>query len=241
MRNLNVPNFLNVPNLRILAFMAAVCVAGLFVAAPASAADIVGISKAARPIYPNMVGYNSDYYYVTNPWSSEKRVRAAVKARPGILRYPGGTSSTYWDVYHSRLFRDLPKMDPADTDPAAWTQTRYTINWLHNAYFWSNVTPLSDFGRLLAALKNSQAGGTQAVLVANLVTPGPDFYALKWAARSTTPPAPMTGGPCSAPGTGRSPICWMMPEKAVFPSSMWNSATNTTSARASPMTASPPT
>lgn len=160
--------------------MAAVCVAGLIVVAPVSAANIVGISKAARPIYPNMVGYNSDYYYLTNPWSNEKRLRAAIKARPGLLRYPGGTSSTYWDVYHSRLFHDLPKIDPAETDPAAWTQTRYTINWLHNAFFWSNVTPLSDFGRLYTALRASQTGGTQVVLVANLITPGPDFYALKW-------------------------------------------------------------
>ncbi len=68
----------------------------------------------------------------------------------------------------------------ADTDPAAWTQTRYTINWLHSAFFWGNVTPLSDFRRLYTALWDANSGGAQVVLVANLVTPGADFYALKW-------------------------------------------------------------
>lgn len=149
------------------------------VAAP-TVISIVGVSKAVRPIYPNMVGYNSDYYYVTDPWSSEKRLQAAVKSRPGLLRYPGGTSANYWDAYHSRLFRDVLKIDAADADPAAWTQTRYTLNWLHDAFFWSNVTPLSDFGRLYKTLHPAGAGGAEVIFVANMVTPGPDFYALKW-------------------------------------------------------------
>lgn len=149
----------------------------LVVAAPV---DIVGIAKLARPIYPNMVGYNSDYYYVTDPWHTPSRIRAAITARPGMLRYPGGTSSNYWDPYHSRLFHDVPKIDVADTNPIAGTQTRYTISWIHNAYFWNNVTPLSDFGRLYTALRDAQSGGSQAIFVGNLVTPGADFYTLKW-------------------------------------------------------------
>ena len=127
-----------------------------------------------------MVGYNSDYYYVSNPWSSEKRVQAAAKARPGLLRYPGGTSANYWDVYHARLFHDVSAIDVADADPAAWTQTRYTINWLHNAFFWSNVTPLPDFKQLYRTLHHADSGGAEVIFVANMVTPGPDFYALKW-------------------------------------------------------------
>nr|MDQ2687985.1 hypothetical protein [Armatimonadota bacterium] len=161
-------------------FRAVIGLAVAFLTVSAHAADIVGIAPTSRPIYPNMVGYNSDYYYTTNPWSSATRRQAAVKARPGMLRYPGGTSSTYWDAYHSRIFRDVAKIDPADGDPASWIQTRYTINWVHNAFFWTNVAPLSDWKRLYAALGASDTGGAQTVFVANLATPGPDFYALKW-------------------------------------------------------------
>ncbi len=140
--------------------------------------QVTGIAAEGRRIDPHMVGYNSDYYYVTDPWSSDARRAAAAKARPSMLRYPGGTSASYWDAYRSRMFRDVPAIDPADGNPAAWTRTRYTINWVHNAHFWLNVAPLADLKRLHEELdrKNDGAG---TVFVANMVTPGPDFYTLK--------------------------------------------------------------
>lgn len=173
-------------NARMKLLIGRIAVCGAFTSAVALAtpaafgANIVGIAKTARTLYPNMVGYNSDYYYATNPWSDANRLQAAVKSRPALLRYPGGTSANYWDAYHSRLFHDVPKIDTADADPAAWTQTRYTINWLHNAFFWSNITPLSDFRRLYTTLHHAGAAGTEVIFVANMVTPGPDFYTLKW-------------------------------------------------------------
>lgn len=147
------------------------------VVCPAHAVEIVGVSEAERAIYPNMIGYNSDYYYMNDPWSSDTRRAAALQTRPGMLRYPGGTSSSYWDAYNSRIFHDVEALDPADGNPAAWTQTRYTINWVHNAFFWTNTTPLSDFKRLHSALQKNDA--TETIFVANMVTPGADFYDLK--------------------------------------------------------------
>lgn len=145
----------------------------------ASAAEVVDVGANARAIYPQLAGYNSDYYYTTNPWESATRLRAATAARPGLLRYPGGTSSSYWDVYRSRIFRDVAAIDPANSNPAAWTQTRDTISWVHNAFFWTNVVPLSDWAKLEGALR---ANGDDAatIFVANMVTPGADYYDLKW-------------------------------------------------------------
>lgn len=94
-------------------------VAFAFWLAPAAAqTEISGIDPVARRIDPHTVGYNSDYYYVTNPWSETKRREAARNARPSMLRYPGGTSSSYWDAYHARIFRDVSTIDSAYGNPA---------------------------------------------------------------------------------------------------------------------------
>ena len=140
---------------------------------------IEGVAEKGRSIDPGMVGYNSDFYSTTNPWETARRREAAAKAHPGTLRYPGGTSANYWDAYHSRMFHDVETVDAKDGNPAASIRTRYTISWIHNAFFWINVTPLSDYKLLYKALKEKQKH-INTIYVANMVTPGPDYYSLKF-------------------------------------------------------------
>jgi hypothetical protein len=143
------------------------------------AVEVTGTGKA-RPIEPGIVGYNSESYYSPNLWANSNRRKAAAAVRPGMLRYPGGTAANYWDAYHSRMFRDRPEVSADDGNPADSIRTRYTIGWVHKACFWLNPAPLSDYRRLLADLEGGGRRAPGTVFVANMVTPGADYFALKW-------------------------------------------------------------
>ncbi len=135
----------------------------------------VGVG-AAVPLLPHLAGYNNQTAAIAEPWSSETRREALARARPALLRYPGGTVSTYWDMLQDRLFR-LGK--GIDLEAGTILQKRYVINWV--AAMQGQPNPLAGLKAALDAAAEATSSTPPAVLfVLNMATPGADYYASLW-------------------------------------------------------------
>ena len=134
---------------------------------------------ASRTILPHLLGYNNQMSATANPWSSASRRGALVAARPGVMRYPGGTVSSYWDTFHGRRFSAAAAIDATDiTAPRDFTQARYTIDWV--AASPAQPNPITDFKLAYDAVAGAPGGAMAVVFVLNLTTPGADYYAAAW-------------------------------------------------------------
>lgn len=131
---------------------------------------------AAVPLLPHLAGYNNQTAAISEPWRSETRREALVRARPALLRYPGGTVSTYWDMRQDRLFR---LGEGIDLEAGTVLQKRYVINWV--AAMQGQPNPLADLKAALDAAAEATSSAPPAVLfVLNMATPGADYYSSLW-------------------------------------------------------------
>jgi hypothetical protein len=136
-----------------------------------------------RAIKPDMVGYNTDFTSVDAPWTGTTgaaRKAAAVKSRPAIVRYPGGTTANYWDVYNARLFRDNSWIDPVSSIYNQYIKSRYTLNWIGDSFLWLNSNTLTDWASLDSAVVASGQPRPSTIFLANMITPGPDYFSVLW-------------------------------------------------------------
>lgn len=133
----------------------------------------------ALAIRPELIGYNNQLASAFNPWANANRRAGLLASRAALLRYPGGTVSSYWDFVNGRLFDSADAIDATDTTPPlAYTQNQYTINWV--AGFNSGLNTVADLALAVDATKADPAGPLQVLFVLNLITPGADYYTAAW-------------------------------------------------------------
>ncbi|UXX80998.1 choice-of-anchor D domain-containing protein [Reichenbachiella carrageenanivorans] len=132
-------------------------------------------TKAAQPIYPKMAGYNSNTANIPNPWTSSGRRETWEKSEAGLIRYPGGTVSSYWDHKKDRMFdAQQDDISLSTNTPSQFIQKKNVINWV--VTFTNQPNPLSDLNKLI----EDSNGDTEVMFVLNLITPGADYYSLLW-------------------------------------------------------------
>ncbi|MBB3697206.1 choice-of-anchor D domain-containing protein [Flammeovirga yaeyamensis] len=127
-------------------------------------------------ILPDMAGYNNNTTNIFNPWSNDARRNTWVKTNSPLIRYPGGTVSTYWDHRKGRLF-GMPEgneIDITNDDLRPFVQRKHVINWVTT--FTRGSNPMYD----LKLLYDEMNGGTNVMFVLNMVTPGADYYEKLW-------------------------------------------------------------
>jgi uncharacterized protein (TIGR03437 family) len=152
-----------------------------FAALPRQAASQSGatatVAGLGAPItlLPHMVGFNNQLAAVANPWSVETRRVALTAARTGVLRYPGGTVATYWDMNAGMLFTNG---ETINIPGGILTQTKYTIGWVST--FGKQPNTIGDFKLAYDATSVSASGALGVIFVMNMTTPGADFYAVAW-------------------------------------------------------------
>ena len=64
---------------------------------------LIPANDSAMSISPNMIGFNNNMASKNEPWSDMGRLYSLEKSAVGLLRYPGGTVSNYWDMENQRL------------------------------------------------------------------------------------------------------------------------------------------
>lgn len=126
------------------------------------------------PMYPKMAGYNSNTTNLVDPWSQTGRQESWIKGSSGLIRYPGGTVSTYWDCEKGRLFGMNEDIDISDGPIQYFVQKKHVINWV--VTFNNGVNSVPDLNELVKETKHD----TEVMFVLNMVTPGADYYEKKW-------------------------------------------------------------
>ena len=141
-------------------------------ARPGACAAITVSVAPYQAITPGLVGLNNQMAYYNEPWTTYPGYPEALRRiTPGVLRYPGGTMAQFWDFVN-----DCPLPPETTNNPNGWvnstlipavfqpiTNNDYTltnsVKDLHGAWQQGNFTP---------------------IYCLNLVTPGADYYAVKW-------------------------------------------------------------
>jgi hypothetical protein len=139
---------------------------------PVPAGTIVSNPGATRQISPYFLGYNNVPGHRPS-WSEPDAVQAALKLKPGTLRYPGGTVANYWN-WRNGWF--LPGA-PAGFVNAHYTP--YTLEDLQIAVRATGTLPIfvlnmltSDLNSQLEMLRTAQ----QMDVPVELVELGNEFY-----------------------------------------------------------------
>lgn len=149
----------------------------ILLAASAVLAQKVTGTGAAVPLLPHAAGYNNQTAPMLEPWQIETRREGLVKARPTLLRYPGGSVANYWDMQRDKLFTPVVEIDP---EGGASILRKYTLAWVASL----NGGQMNSVRDLRSALdysaEKSQNGAPAVIFVMNMVTPGPEYYAAVW-------------------------------------------------------------
>lgn len=116
----------------------------------------------------NIYGLNIELSRIKEPWSNEKYIRVIDSMKPSIIRYPGGTVSSFWDFENNRLFPD--KSDKGDN---GWVDySNFKDNYVARQVL-TKTTQINSIKDLGNAFQN----GTNApIFCLNMVTPGIDYY-----------------------------------------------------------------
>lgn len=132
--------------------------------------------QQAVDILPDMAGYNSNTANMWNPWDKSTRRSSWKQSGAPLIRYPGGTVSTYWDHRKDRLFGIHPDnvININDDENRYFIQRQHTIGWVTT--FHRGHNPLYDLKKLYTEME----GGMNVMFVLNMVTPGPDYYSKLW-------------------------------------------------------------
>gem|GEM_PF-2118389 len=129
-------------------------------------------------ILPHLVGFNNQMASKNEPWYSSDYIRALKTSEVGLLRYPGGTVSNYWDMEKNRLFKNAATIDTADSNPRIWLKTENVIGWV--VPMWPAVNSISNLQLAYNAMASSNTAKPAVVFVLNMITPGADYYTQKW-------------------------------------------------------------
>lgn len=156
------------------------CFVALLLWVPASslwAQRAAGVGPAV-PLSPHLVGFNNQGAAIREPWDVDTRREGFLRTRARLLRYPGGTVSTYWDMRQDRMFALGDQVSPAD---GVVLQRKYVISWVASM----NGGQLNSLANLKRVLEDTREkdpeGPPPAVLfVLNMVTPGADYYSALW-------------------------------------------------------------
>lgn len=139
---------------------------------PAPAGTILSSPGTTRQTTPYFLGYNNVPGHSPS-WTEPGAVQAALKMKPGTLRYPGGTVANYWN-WRNGWF--LPGA-PAGFMNASYTP--YTLEELQIAVRATGTIPIfvlnmltSDLNSQLEMLRTAQ----QMDLPVELVELGNEFY-----------------------------------------------------------------
>lgn len=135
-------------------------------------------SDSSFSILPHLIGFNNQMASITEPWNDYKRKSALQKSSVGLLRYPGGTVSNYWDMENNRLFKNVSVIDTSNTIPRKWIKTENVIGWLVGMYQAPNS--IYNLKNAYSSMQLSHEAEPSIVFVLNMITPGADFYKKKW-------------------------------------------------------------
>lgn len=137
-----------------------------------------------RSILVNATGYNPRNYIYTNPWSNtdlnQNFLLGLQNSEAHIIRYPGGTFTSFWDYDWNRVFRDKTKA----TNNQAWVD----VNSVEEVRIKEAIEKDLDDPRgilpntvndLKVAARGFGGRKVEVVFVMNMVTPGYDYYKAK--------------------------------------------------------------
>jgi hypothetical protein len=131
----------------------------------------------AVSLSPHLVGFNNQAAAIGEPWDVDTRREGFLRTRARLIRYPGGTVSTYWDMRQDRMFT---LGDLVSAPDGVVLQRKYVISWvaLMNG---GQVNSLKNLKHLIEDAREKDPDGPPTVLfVLNMVTPGADYYASVW-------------------------------------------------------------
>ena len=129
-------------------------------------------------ITPHLVGFNNQMASKNEPWTNNDYIRALQKTEVGLLRYPGGSVSNYWDMENDRLFKNAVEIDTNNFSPRIWLKTENVIGWV--VPMWPAVNSISNLRLAYNAMASSNDAEPAIVFVLNMITPGADYYTQKW-------------------------------------------------------------
>ncbi len=104
----------------------------------------------ARPVTPEMMGFNGNLTALFQPWNHAEFVDAVKRLHPGNVRYPGGTLGNYWDWDLGWIDQDLPR--------------EKMMHWVRPMIDQGNRYTLENFA------KGQRAIGFEPVYMLNMVT-----------------------------------------------------------------------
>ena len=139
---------------------------------------LVPADDSTISISPNMVGFNNQMASKNEPWSDAGRLYSLEKSSIGLLRYPGGTVSNYWDMENERLFQNSAAIDTTNSNPRQWLKTENVLGWVVPT--WPARNSINNLKRAYNSMAASGDGTPSIIYVLNMITPGADFYSLKW-------------------------------------------------------------
>ncbi|BDC99174.1 T9SS type A sorting domain-containing protein [Persicobacter psychrovividus] len=128
----------------------------------------------AQKIYKEMAGFNSQTATTNNPWNNANMRSAFEKTGSPLIRYPGGTVSTYWDYQEARLFNVTEGEIDVNSTNRAFIDKKHVINWINT--FPRGKNPVSDLQKLIKHME----GQTEVMWVLNMTTPGADYFTQLW-------------------------------------------------------------
>lgn len=145
-------------------------------ALPAWGQRAAGVGPAVA-LSPHFLGFNNQTAGIREPWDVETRREGFLRARARLIRYPGGTVSSYWDMLRDRMFSPGEQVSPAE---GIVLQRKFVISWVASMNG-GQVNSLENLKLLLDEAREKDPDGSPAVLfVLNLVTPGADYYSVLW-------------------------------------------------------------
>ncbi len=133
--------------------------------------------ESVKRIEPTMMGFNNQFAYKNDPWNNEQNVQSIIQSRAGMIRYPGGTVTNYWDHLNDRLFKTTKVIDPNTNNPVEAIQEKNTMWWVAN--YKSKPNSVQNLKLLYENMKK-QGYHFDILFVLNVSTPGVDYYRLKW-------------------------------------------------------------
>ncbi len=122
---------------------------------------------------PDGIGFNWNTQLIQNPWTSSTLYTNLLQTvNPGMLRYPGGTTSNYWDFKNDIEFSDINFT----------SNPNYADGWLDGSKVQGNI--ISNNNQKYNTINDLKAGYASHPFAItydlNLITPGKDYYAWKW-------------------------------------------------------------